>query len=291
MIKLKARKKLMTANGLLDFDVDLNIEPGEFVTLFGRSGCGKTTILRMLAGLTPPDEGFISVNGRVWFDSSGKINLAARKRAVGFVFQEHSLFPNMTVRQNLEFALEDKKDESRVDELLEMAHITELADRRPGQLSGGQRQRAALIRALLRKAEVYLLDEPLASLDQNMRLKLQDEIIRLYRDNGVSTVFVSHDLAEVYKMTGRVCVIEDGKIIKNGTPAEIFTDGRLSGKFNFPGEIVEIKKDQGANILTVLVGNNPVKVVALDEEIKGLSIGSKIIVASKAFNPVIMRIS
>ena len=289
MLRVNLTKKLITAEGPLNLRIDFYVKKGEFVILYGPSGTGKTTILRMIAGLADPDEGFISVDGQVWFDSAKKINVPARKRKTGFVFQEYSLFPNMSVRENLEYALDDKRKTGLIDEFLEIVLLTKLKHRRPDQLSGGQKQRVALIRALLRHPSVYLLDEPLAALDVEMRLRLQDEIIRLYRQASITTIFVSHDIPEVFKLASQVFILEDGKIIKSGSPGEIFAGNQISGKFKFPGEIIEIRKDQGINILTILVGNNPVKVVASDGEVNGLTVGSKVIVASKAFNPIIVK--
>lgn len=289
MLRLDVTKRLMTAEGLLDLHVELDLKKGEFVTIYGPSGAGKTTILRMIAGLINPDEGFIEVDGQVWFDSSKGINLPARKRRTGFVFQEYSLFPNMTVRENLEYALDNKKKISLIDEFLKVVTMTELQYRKPDQLSGGQRQRVALIRALLREPNIYLLDEPLAALDGQMRLHLQDEIIRLYRKLSITTIFVSHDIPEVFKLAGKIFVLSNGRVVKSGSPGEIFSGNQMSGKFKFPGEIINICKDEGINIVTILIGNNSVKVVATNDEIQDLSIGSKIIVASKAFNPIIVK--
>jgi len=289
MLRVNVTKKLITAEGALDLRVDFYVEKGEFVTIYGASGTGKTTILRMIAGLVQPDEGFIGIEGKVWFDSAKKINIPARQRRTGFVFQEYSLFPNMTVRDNLEYAIEDKKKIGLIDEFLEIVTLTELQHRKPEQLSGGQKQRVALIRALLRDPKIHLLDEPLAALDIEMRLRLQDEIIRLYRKTGITTIFVSHDIPEVFKLASKVFILENGKIVKTGSPEVIFVGNKISGKFKFPGEIIEIRMDQGVNIITILVGNSPVKVVASNEEIEGLSLGSKIIVASKAFNPIIIK--
>jgi molybdate transport system ATP-binding protein len=289
MIKIRVKKKLMTAEGPLGLDIDFKVREAEFVTLFGESGCGKTTTLRMIAGLTPPDEGYIEVNGEVWFDSTKKINLPANRRHVGFVFQEYSLFPNMTVRQNLEYALENRRDKDGIDDFLSLVYLSELQDRRPHQLSGGQKQRIALVRALLRKPKVYLLDEPLAAVGLAMRLKLQDEILALYRKAGIATIFVSHDLPEVFKLAGKVLVLEQGRIVKSGTPADVFIQDRLSGKFKFVGQVAEIRKDNIVNLLTVQIGNSLIKVVATDEEIRDINIGDKLIVASKAFNPIIMK--
>jgi molybdate transport system ATP-binding protein len=133
------------------------------------------------------------------------------------------------------------------------------------------------------------LDEPLAALDAAMRSHLQDEIIRLYRKANITTIFVTHDIPEVFKLAEKVFVLSDGKITRSGPAQEVFCAHQISGKFKFPGEILEIHKDQGVNILTILVGNNIVKVVATDIEIQGLSVGSKIVVVSKAFNPIILK--
>ncbi|MBI4309855.1 MAG: ATP-binding cassette domain-containing protein, partial [Candidatus Omnitrophica bacterium] len=165
MIKVKAKKDLMTSHGPIRLDVDFQITDHELVTLYGPSGAGKTTILRMIAGLTDPDEGLIEIDSEVWFDSAKGINTPVQERHISLVLQDYNLFPNMTVRQNLKYALKDKKDEGLVDELLEMAHLTQLKDRKPDMLSGGQKQRAALVRALLRRPKIFLLDEPLSSLD------------------------------------------------------------------------------------------------------------------------------
>ena len=222
MLKVDVTKKLMTAEGTLELKINFFVEEGEFVTLYGPSGSGKTTILRMIAGLLKPDQGFVEVDGQVWFDSAKGIDVPARKRRTGFVFQEYSLFPNMTVRQNLEYALDDLKDAGRINELLDIVSLSELRNRKPDQLSGGQKQRVALIRALLRKPQLYLLDEPLAALDIDMRMRVQDEIIKLYRKAGGATIFVSHDIPEVFKLAGRVHVLGNGAIVKSGALRDVF---------------------------------------------------------------------
>ena len=180
MIRIRLKKKLFTADGPLALDVDFECAQGSFVSLFGKSGSGKTTILRMIAGLTEPAEGFIQVEDEIWLDTSKKIHLPPHKRKLGFVFQDYSLFPHMTVRENLEFALGSPQDREMIEELLDIMHLKELEGRKPENLSGGQRQRVALARAVLRRPKIFLLDEPLAALDTSIRLKLQDEILKIY---------------------------------------------------------------------------------------------------------------
>lgn len=280
----------MTAKGPLSLEIDLKIEAGEFVSIFGESGAGKTTVLRMIAGLTTPDEGTIETDTELWFDSARKINLPVQRRRIGFVFQDYSLFPHMSVRENLEFALQDKKEKAMIAELLEVVGLSELMHQRPNQLSGGQKQRVALIRALVRRPQLYLLDEPLSAVDLEWRLKLQEEILKIYRRFKTTTVFVSHDLSEVFKLSGRVFILERGRITKSGPPEQVFFKDNLSGKFKFAGETIEIKKADLINIVIVRVGNNLIKVVAADEEIAGLKTGDKVIVSAKAFNPLILKI-
>ena len=222
-------------------------------------------------------------------DSHKEFSLPVQDRRVGFVFQEHALFPHMTIRENLLFALTDKRQRFIVDEWLEIMDLKELEHQRPHTLSGGQRQRAALARCLVNRPNILLLDEALSALDADLRLRLQDEIVKIYQRTRITTIFVSHDLAEVFKLSGRVFMINKGKIVKAGCPKDVFIDGHLSGKFKFTGEIIEIEKDGVVNILTVRIGNNITKVVATDEEMAGLKAASKVVVATKAFNPLIFN--
>ena len=269
MIKLRLKKQMHTPLGEEWLDLDLNIPQGGFIALFGESGAGKTTFLRMLAGLIKPHEGYIEVDGEVWFDSQKKIDLPIQQRRTGFVSQENNLFPHMTVRGNLEFACRDKGDHSSIKEWVALMGLKGLEDRRPDQLSGGQNQRVSLIRALISKPKVLLLDEPLSDLDIHSRLNLQDEIIKAHQRTKITTVLVSHDLSEVFKLSKKVFVIDKGKVTRSGSPQEVFVNNDQSGKFRFTGEIIEIQKEGVVNILTLNIGNHLTKVVATDEEIEG----------------------
>ncbi|MFA5059403.1 MAG: ATP-binding cassette domain-containing protein [Candidatus Omnitrophota bacterium] len=291
MIKADIKKDLMTARGPMTLKVNFEVNEGDLASFFGESGAGKTTILRIISGLADPDQGKIEVNNEIWFDSDKGINLGPQKRQVGFVFQNYSLFGHMTVRQNLEFALSDQKKRGPVDELLEIVHLKELQNQKPHQLSGGQQQRVALARAVLRKPKIFLLDEPFSCLDMDMRLKLQDSILNIYKRFKITTIFVSHSLPEIFKMSSKVFILENGEIKKQGIPAEVFLENHLSGKFKFTGEIIDIQKEEFLNIVLVSVGNHLIRVVATDEEMQGLRINDRIIVASKAFNPIILKLN
>lgn len=290
MIKTSLKKELIGTNGKIDLDISLEINKKEFVVIFGKSGAGKTSFIRMFAGLLSPDNGYIYVNDEIWFDSTKNISISTQKRKIGYVFQDYALFPNMSVKKNLEFALDNKKDAKYIDDILEIVNLRELRDRMPESLSGGQKQRVALARALVRKPEILILDEPLSSLDLDMRIKLQTELYKIHKEFNITTIMITHDLGETFRLADKVYIIENGKIIKHGKPSEVFINDKVSGKFKFTGEIIEIKKNDVVNILTILIENNIVKVIATDDEIYDLKIGQRVLIASKAFNPLIIKI-
>ncbi|MCH8124594.1 ATP-binding cassette domain-containing protein [candidate division KSB1 bacterium] len=290
MIKIKVTKTLQDPEGEFQLNLDVEINDNEFITLYGKSGAGKTTTLRILAGLLNPDFGTVHVDDEVWYDSKHGVNLTPQQRGIGLVFQDYALFPNMTVRKNLEYSLDSKKDFQIIDTLLELMGLENLASRKPNSLSGGQQQRVALARALVRKPKLLLLDEPLSALDMEMRSKLQDEILKIHHEFAITTILVSHSFAEIFKLSNRVFVIDKGKITKTGNPADIFIDRKLSGKFKFEGKILALQKSDVVYIATISIGNNIVKVIASDEEARQFNIGDRVVVSSKAFNPILMKI-
>jgi molybdate transport system ATP-binding protein len=221
MIDARLKKRLHAANGAMNLDVDFKIQKGELVTLYGPSGAGKTSILRMLSGLSKPDDGHISVRGEYWFDASNKINVRPQQRNIGIVFQDYALFPNMTVKGNLMYALPKAEPAKKIDELLELMELSNLHDKKPVYLSGGQRQRVALARALVRRPDILLLDEPMSALDTTLRLKIQDYILNVHRQFHLTTILVTHDILEVLRLSSRVFMIEEGRIVKEGTPRDM----------------------------------------------------------------------
>ena len=288
MNELIVQKVLRGATGTINLDVNTTLKKGDLTVLFGKSGAGKSTILKMIAGLMEPTNGRIIINDEIWFDKNKKINLTPQKRKVGFVFQDYALFPNMSVKENLEYALDDKKKKSKVDEILEITELTALAKERPQTLSGGQSQRVALARALVREPKILLLDEPLSALDFAMRTKLQDELIRIQQYFKLSTILVSHDISEVYKLANYVLELDEGQIKKQGTPSEIFGGNSISGKFKFSGEIVDIQASDIVFVVSILVGQDVIKIVSSKDEVKNFRINQRVIVSSKAFNPLII---
>ena len=202
-------------------ELDLTIANGELICLLGPSGCGKTTLLRILAGFIAADAGSIRVAGQ------DVTKLAASARRMGMVFQSYSLFPNMTVLDNVRFgprvAGRPKAEQlSRAGELLELVGLSSHAGKYPHQLSGGQQQRVALARALAMQPQVLLLDEPLSALDAKVRLQLREEIRRIQRETGVTTVLVTHDQEEALSIADRVAVMHDGRLLQIASPATIY---------------------------------------------------------------------
>lgn len=290
MISINVTKTLNTADGVLNAEFSIEIRNGEFLTLFGPSGAGKTTLMRMISGLETPNSGVIVVDGEVWFDKSKKINLPPQKRSIGFVFQDYALFPTMSVRENLLFAAETAEQKQGVDELIVMVELENLANRLPSTLSGGQKQRVALARALVRRPKILLLDEPLSALDPSMRQKLQDELALIHSRLGVTTLLVSHDIAETVKLSDRLASVVSGCIEKLCSPMEFFSPQTLSGKLQLIGEVLKMEEDFPVTVVTLLVGSSVVRTVLSSEEANSLSIGGHAIISTKAFNPIVIPI-
>ena len=239
-------------------NINLSVPTGQLTALLGPSGGGKSTLLRVIAGLENADSGSVTIEG---IDATG---LPAQKRNVGFVFQHYAAFKHMTVAKNIAFGLEirklpKKQVAAKVDELLDLVHLTQWADRLPAQLSGGQRQRMALARALAIEPSVLLLDEPFGALDAKVRKELRDWLRRLHDEVHVTTVFVTHDQEEALEVADSIVVINEGRIEQIGTPDELYDAPanefvlgflgpvtRLGGKLIRPHDIEILRYEQAA---------------------------------------------
>ena len=282
MLKIKIKKPLHGSNGQMDLEIDLEIQEGDFVALAGKSGSGKTTLLRLLAGLEEA-EGTIEIGGKIWLDA--KVNTPPQLREIGFVFQDYALFPNMSVEENLLFVSRDKK---LAKHLLEITELSGLKKRLPNTLSGGQQQRVSLCRAMMNRPKLLLMDEPLSALDPTMRTKLQQEILTLHKEFGTTTIMVSHDPSEIYRLSNRVVVLDQGKIIKDGSAKEVLLKTNGSQKFSFEGELLDIKKVDVIHVAIVSIGQQLVEIVVSSDEAKNLEIGQRVTVSTKAFSPMIV---
>ena len=283
MIKIDIHKKLHGANGQMDLDVALEIKEGDFIALSGQSGSGKTTLLRILAGLEEA-EGSIKIGEDVWLDE--KSLLPPQKRKIGFVFQDYALFPNMSVEENLLFVNRNKKLASH---LLEITELSELKSRLPNTLSGGQKQRVSLCRAMMNEPKLLLMDEPLSALDPSMRTKLQNEILTLHKEFGTTTIMVSHDPSEIYRLSNRVIVLSQGKITDDGCAKDVLLKTTGSQKFSFEGELLDIKKVDVIYVAIISIGQQLVEVVVSQDEAKNLKIGDSVRVSTKAFAPILSQ--
>lgn len=279
MIDIEVNKELIGSNGKMNLDIKLNINDSDFIALTGLSGSGKTTLLRILAGLEH-SESKIKVDNKIWQDN--KKFLPPQQREIGFVFQDYALFTNMSVKQNLLYV---NKDEKLANHLLELTELSQLKNRNVTSLSGGQKQRVSLCRALMNRPKLLLMDEPLSALDPSMRTKLQDEILTLHREFKTTTIMVSHDPSEIYRLSNRVIVLEDAKIIKDGNAKDVLLKTSGSAKFSFEGELLDIVKVDVIYIAIISIGQQLVEVVLSEDETINLQIGSKVRVSTKAFSP------
>lgn len=282
-ITIQIQKKLDSAQGEMLLDIDMHIEAGTFVAISGPSGSGKTTLLRIIAGLEQAQQGKIVIAGNTWLDSSQKIKLRPQRRRAGLVFQNYALFPNMTVRQNLTYALEKGQSDEIVDELTNIMELQELALKYPSTLSGGQQQRVALARALVRKPAILLLDEPLSALDNTMRHRLQDYILKVHRTYQLTTILVSHNVQEMVKMADLVFELHHGSIIQSGTPQEIFFDAHISQELALEGEVLRIIPAIDHRVVEVKIGDNLVRVSVGNEEVEALQVGDRVNLIMRTF--------
>ncbi len=287
MIDFALQKKLNTADGDMQLQISLQIESGSFVSLYGSSGAGKTSVLRMLAGFMKPDNGKIIMNDVVWFNKDQKRNIDVQQRKIGFVFQDYALFPNMNVFENIAFALNKKESVNIVDELLELTGLSTLSQRKIQTLSGGQKQRVALARAIAARPLLLLLDEPLSAIDNNMRIQLQTTLLKVHKRFKLTTILVSHDMDEILKLSDRIIHLEHGKVQDDATPASYFMNG--SNASALAGNIVAIEENERQTFTIVLLNNRMIKINSTEHDVN-FNVGEKVEIVYKNAVPVIRKL-
>ena len=214
MLNVNLKKHFRNKNAN-DFTLDVSFTASEGITvLMGASGAGKTTILKLIAGILTPDEGFINLDSQIFFDSAKKINLPIQARNVGFVFQDYALFPHLTAAKNIAYGIKDKNEKNeKAHEMLALFHIEHIARRTPNEMSGGEQQRVALARALASNPKIVLLDEPLSAVDVETRAKLLGEIEEAQRQTKIPFLYVTHNEAEAERLEDKRIVLQSGAII------------------------------------------------------------------------------
>jgi molybdate transport system ATP-binding protein len=287
MIDFALQKKLHTADGEMYLQIKLQIESRKFVSLYGSSGAGKTSVLRMLAGFMKPDNGCIKMNDAVWFDAAKRINMQPQQRSIGFVFQDYALFPNMNVRENIVFALNKNDNKNIVDELLELTGLTMLASRKIETLSGGQKQRVALARAIAKKPLLLLLDEPLSAIDNTMRAQLQTTLLQVHERFNLTTILVSHDMDEIIKLSDAIIHLEHGTIQQSTAPAEFFMNGNNTQVLT--GNIISIEENETQTFTIVLLNNRMLKINSTEHDVNFI-VGEKVEVVYRNAVPVIRKL-
>jgi len=288
MFDFALEKKLHTASGDMQLQLNVQIESGKFVSLYGSSGAGKTSVLRMLAGFMKPDSGHITVNNAPWFDARRKINVEPQQRKIGFVFQDYALFPNMNVRENIAFALGKREPVTIVDELLELTGLTMLSQRKIQTLSGGQKQRVALARAIAKKPLLLLLDEPLSAIDNAMRTQLQTTLLQVHQRFGLTTILVSHDMEEIIKLSDAVIHLEEGAVQQNTSPAAFFMHAKNNAAI-LTGNIVSMENKDTATFTVVLLNNRMMK-VNITEHDANFTLGEQVEIVYKNATPVLRKL-
>ena len=244
-IRFEKVSKFFGNNKVIE-DLDLTIQDGKFTVLVGASGCGKTTLLRMIAGIGP------ATSGHIYMDGKDITDLDPAKRDIAMVFQNYAIYPTMTVKENIEFGLKNRKvpkeeRERLIKEYAEVVGLTDYLDRKPGTLSGGQRQRIALARAMVKKPKVFLMDEPLSNLDAKLRVAMRTELIELHNRLKTTFIYVTHDQVEAMAMADQIVLMDKGEIMQEASPEKIYRDPN--------------------NVFTAqFIGTPPMNVLEMDED-------------------------
>ncbi|OHB41700.1 MAG: hypothetical protein A2069_01020 [Planctomycetes bacterium GWB2_41_19] len=272
-------------------DVAFEIPRGKVTALFGPSGAGKSSILRIISGLETADSGIILHGKEVWFDDTQKIHLPPQQRSIGFVFQDFALFPHLTVERNVAYGIKGKKGLNELKDLISLVGLSGYEHYYPAQLSGGQKQRVALIRALARKPDLLLLDEPLSALDWETRRQLQEDLKKIIKQFHVTTLYVTHDVTEVYKLADYVVVLESGRVVKKGTPEEVFLGKKLSTRIQIVGKVVSIESDSIMAAVTVMHDDQYFKTLIDTEEVDrlNLKVGDDVVIGAKSSDVILFK--
>ncbi|MBF7049718.1 ATP-binding cassette domain-containing protein [Campylobacter volucris] len=277
MLKVDICKIFKNKHNDFKLQAKFEIQQGEFLAIFGKSGSGKTTLLRVIAGFEKA-LGFCEFNNEIFFNQ--KQFLSIQKRNIGFLFQDYALFENMNVEQNLLFA---KNDQKFANELLELLNLSSHRKNHILELSGGQKQRVALARALMRKPKLLLLDEPFSALDNEIKLNLHDYLLNIHKIYNITTILITHDVSEAYKLANKVIILDQGQIIKQGNPSEVFLKTQGSQKFAIKARILKLQPQDSIIVAILSIGSQITQIALSPLEVQNLKENDEVIISQKAF--------
>jgi len=286
LLSFHIEKEMKGKTGAVNLVFDAQIMLNDFVSVMGKSGAGKTSLLRMLCGLLTPDSGYIRFGSEEWYNSSTGVNMPPQKRRAGLVFQDYALFPNMTVFGNLKFAA-GRNNIHLINELIELTGLESCANRYPDTLSGGQAQRAALCRTVVNKPRILLLDEPMASLDRDTREHLHKVIISIHDRFAITSILVTHDLSDAFRLSNKLMIIENGNIISFDTPENVISP-EINTKLTLHEIVASIDKGPVSATLTVFIDNSLIKVNIPMEEADNFHRGDNLLMPAQISNPVVI---
>lgn len=272
MLQVSVQKQLGSRDTSHELNVQFDLAAGDVLALSGPSGVGKTTLLRLLAGLDAPDRGVIRYGEQLWLDSATPYTLPTAQRRVGFVFQDYALFPHLSVHDNLRYG-QREADPDAIDNWLQQMELTALARRYPHQLSGGQRQRLALARALIGKPQLLLLDEPLSALDAKLRYELQHRLAQALQSQPTTTILVSHDSSEIFRLAHRVLQWRSDAPPRLGTPTELLLGPLTPGRCTLHATVLALLPADMMVTAVVSVGHDHITTLITQAEANALHIG------------------
>ncbi|MBF7046004.1 ATP-binding cassette domain-containing protein [Campylobacter volucris] len=284
MLKVDICKIFKNKHNDFKLQAKFEIQQGEFLAIFGKSGSGKTTLLRVIAGFEKA-LGFCEFNNEIFFNQ--KQFLSIQKRNIGFLFQDYALFENMNVEQNLLFA---KNDQKFANELLELLNLNSHRKNHILELSGGQKQRVALARALMRKPKLLLLDEPFSALDNEIKLNLHDYLLNIHKIYNITTILITHDVSEAYKLANKVIILDQGQIIKQGNPSEVFLKTQGSQKFAIKARILKLQPQDSIIVAILSIGSQITQIALSPLEAQNLKENDEVIISQKAFGLNLIKI-
>ncbi|TDJ80298.1 sulfate/molybdate ABC transporter ATP-binding protein [Campylobacter volucris] len=284
MLKVDICKIFKNKHNDFKLQAKFEIQQGEFLAIFGKSGSGKTTLLRVIAGFEKA-LGFCEFNNEIFFNQ--KQFLSIQKRNIGFLFQDYALFENMNVEQNLLFA---KNDQKFANELLELLNLNSHRKNHILELSGGQKQRVALARALMRKPKLLLLDEPFSALDNEIKLNLHDYLLNIHKIYNITTILITHNVSEAYKLANKVIILDQGQIIKQGNPSEVFLKTQGSQKFAIKARILKLQPQDSIIVAILSIGSQITQIALSPLEAQNLKENDEVIISQKAFGLNLIKI-